>query len=120
MESIVFISQCALAAIFGFSGILKIMEPIDKLLISGLSWVARFSVNTVRLIGFLEILGALGLVLPDRLHMGAAAVPLAAGCLSCMMLLALIHHLRHKEFQMMLFSGLLLATNLFVVYAKIG
>jgi hypothetical protein len=118
MESIVFIIQCALAAIFGFSGILKIMEPIDKLLISGLTWVGRFSVNTVRLIGFFEILGALGLVLPDRLQLGAAAVSLAAWCLSCMILLAMIHHLRHKEFQMFLFCGLLLVGNLLVLYTK--
>lgn len=119
MESALLIIQGVIAAIFGFIGIVKTIEPIDKLIISGLQWVERFSPNTIRLIGFLEILGAIGIILPEILHFGFFVVPIAASCLALIMLLAIIHHLRNNEYEILYFNFLLLAGNLLVIYKKL-
>lgn len=78
-------------------GIFKLTKP-KHLLATQLSWVNDFSLLTVRLIGFSELLMGVGFVLPLFIHQLAWVVPIAAGSLCILMLMAAGHHFLKKEF----------------------
>src|SRR5699024_7450762 len=62
MNVALWIAQGLLAAMFLFAGITKTTSPKEKLEAT-LPWTARFPLRTVRLVGTVEGLAALGLVL---------------------------------------------------------
>jgi uncharacterized membrane protein len=62
-----------------------------------MAWVEDFSQGTVRLIGALEVLGALGLVLPALTGVLPWLTPLAALGLVLLMAGAVYTHLRREE-----------------------
>ena len=64
MNTAIWIAQGILAVMFAMAGVMKSTQPIDKLVKSGLNWVERVPVSTVRFIGLSELLGAVGLILP--------------------------------------------------------
>ena len=55
--------QVLLAAAFLVSGATKLLQRKEKL-VKNMAWVEDFSQGTVRIIGVLEVLGAIGIVLP--------------------------------------------------------
>ena len=54
-----------LALAFLFAGSSKLAQPKDALAKRGMAYVEDFSGTTVKLIGLAEVLGALGLILPQ-------------------------------------------------------
>src|ERR1700761_5819114 len=72
------IATIVLAVAFLGSGLMKQFVPKDKLAASGQGWAEDFSPSNIRLIGAVEILGALGLILPAVTHVAPILVPLAA------------------------------------------
>jgi hypothetical protein len=56
MNIALWIAQGILAAMFAMAGVMKSTQPIDKLMKSGLNWVERIQVSTVRIIGISELL----------------------------------------------------------------
>lgn len=60
-------------------------------------WMADLPVWQVRTIGFLEIVGAFGLVLPFVTEILPWLTPLAGGCLALVMLAAMIFHASRDE-----------------------
>nr|MDT0667550.1 DoxX family protein [Micromonospora sp. DSM 115978] len=63
MNVTLWILQGLLAAAFALAGVGKATQPKDKL-VGRLPWVEDFSQNTVRFIGVVELLAAVGLILP--------------------------------------------------------
>lgn len=63
MNIFLWVLQILLAANFAMAGILKSTQPREKLG-TRMAWVEDFSANTVRFIGVVELLGAVGLILP--------------------------------------------------------
>jgi uncharacterized membrane protein YphA (DoxX/SURF4 family) len=90
------ILQGLLAAAFAGAGVMKLTQPVEKLG-KQMTWVPRFSVPTVRFVGAVEALGAIGLILPWATGIAKVLTPLAAVGLAVTMVLAAIHHLQHKE-----------------------
>src|SRR5688500_18754188 len=88
-----------LAIAFGLAGVMKATAPREKLA-ENMDWVEDFSDRTVKLIGVMEVLGAVGLVLPAALDIAPVLTPLAASGLALMMLLAALTHARRKEYPM--------------------
>ena len=87
-----------LAAIFLLVGLGKLTQPRAKLQESGrMDWVEDFSDGQVKGIGALELLGALGLVLPWALGIAKVLTPVAALGLAAVMGGAVVTHLRRKE-----------------------
>jgi hypothetical protein len=83
MEVIVNLALWIIAGVLAFafagSGILKLVQPKDKLVASGVGgWAADWSPVSIKLIGVAEILGAIGLILPALVHVAPVLVPLAA------------------------------------------
>jgi hypothetical protein len=66
-----------------------------------MGWVNDFSQSQVRMIGLLEVLGALGVILPAATGILPWLTPLAAGGLVLTMLGAMLIHLRRKEYQVL-------------------
>jgi hypothetical protein len=98
-----------LAALFAAAGLMKLTQPKEKLAATGLAWTEDFSVGTVKLIGGLEVLAAIGLILPAVLDIATVLVPLAATGLVLLMAGAVITHIRRKEPQGVVMTLVLLA-----------
>lgn len=81
-------------------------------------WVLDFKPGTLRAIGALEILGAVGLVLPALLGIGPILVPPAAGGLALVMAGAMIMRIRRGETKAALGDGGYLALTTFVAIGR--
>lgn len=88
-------SVLALALLAG--GLMKLMQPKAKLVAAGFSWAEDFSDRAIKGIGALEVLAALGLVLPAVLDIAPVLVPLAAIGVVVLMLGAALTHARRGE-----------------------
>lgn len=97
MDIILWIVTGLLALAFLGAGALKVVRSKEQLAASGLAWTEDFSAPMVKTIGTLEILGALGLVLPALTGILPVLVPLAALGLAATMAGAVIVHLRRRE-----------------------
>ena len=118
MNTTLWIVQGVLAAMFAMAGVMKSTQPIDKLMKSGLNWAERFPLTTVRIIGLSELLGAVGLILPLTSGILPILTPISAVGLSVIMILAAVHHLKHKENKAIVFNFVLFALAVFVAYGR--
>ena len=109
-----------LAVAFLAAGLMKALKPREELAKSGLTWVEDFSPGMVKAIGVLEILAAIGLVLPALLDIAPIFVPLAAVGLVLMMIGAVIVHARRKEYQAIAPGAVLLLLSAFVAWGRFG
>lgn len=97
MEIVVWVLQILAAVAFLGAGILKIVRPKPALVASGMGWADDYSDNGVKGIGAIEVIGALGLVLPAVTGIAPILVPIAALGLAVTMALAVATHVRRKE-----------------------
>jgi len=118
MNAVTWIIQGILAVAYVMAGVMKSTQPPDKLVNLGLKWVGRLKVSTVRFIGISELLGAIGLILPEALDVYPILTPIAASGLSLLMLLASVHHLKHKEKQAAIFTFVLMLLAVFVAFER--
>ena len=108
-----------LAAAFLVAGTSKLFIPKAKLAKApGAGWVLDFSAGFVKALGAVEILGAVGLILPALLDIAPILVPLAAVGLALDMLGAAIVMFRRHEFKHMLGNLAYLALAAFVAWGR--
>jgi uncharacterized membrane protein YphA (DoxX/SURF4 family) len=119
MNVVLWIIQCVLAAMFLLAGFLKATQPREKLLAS-LPWVEDFSTRTVRLIGIVEILAAVGLILPAATGVAVILTPLAASGLAVLMVAAIATHLRRHETGAAVFNLVILVGAVLVAWGRFG
>ena len=79
--------QVLLAALFVFAGVVKLMMPADQLTAQGPAWL---SAGLLRFVSVMEILGAIGLVLPGLVGIRRELTPLAAAGLVVIMIGAVV------------------------------
>ena len=79
-----------------------------------------FSAGFVKALGAVEILGAVGLILPALLDVAPVLVPLAAIGLATIMTGAAIETFRRQEFRHMLLNLTYLALIAFVAFGRFG
>lgn len=108
-----------LAVAFLASGARKLIQPKEKLP-AGWGWVEDYSAGSIKAIGALEVLAAVGLVLPAALDIAPVLVPLAAVGLVSLMVGAIITHLRRREAQGIVVTLVLLALAVFVAWGRFG
>lgn len=119
MTIVLWVLQALLAALFGAAGVMKSVQPKEKLA-KNLPWVEDFSANTVRFIGVVEILAALGLILPAATRVAPILTPVAAVGLAVVMVLAAITHGRRKEMSGIITNVVLLALAVVVAWGRFG
>ena len=86
-----------LAALFLGTGVLKLTRSRDEIIAEGLTWAEDYSEPQLRALGWAEVLGAVGLVVPPLVGFGIVT-PIAASCLTLLTVGALVVHVRRREF----------------------
>jgi uncharacterized membrane protein YphA (DoxX/SURF4 family) len=109
-----------LAVAFLVSGVMKLVQPKEKLAAFGFGWVEDFSAGSVKAIGILEILAAVGLILPAVFDIAPVLVPLAALGVVLLMVGAIITHLRRHEAKVLASPVALLALAVLVAWGRFG
>ena len=108
-----------LAALFLLAGSTKLFIPWERLAKApGGGWVNDFSPGFVNFLGAVEILGAVGLILPALLDIAPVLVPLAAVGLGLIMIGAAIVEFRRQEFKHALVNLTYLALIAFVAWGR--
>jgi hypothetical protein len=96
MNLALWIAAGILAVAFALAGLTKLTGKREQLL-GRMPWVADYSQGQVKAIGAIEILGALGLILPGVTGIAPVLVPLAAVGLAITSVLAAVMHLRRGD-----------------------
>lgn len=107
MDLVLWVIAGILAAIFLAAGTTKLLRTKDALADAGMGWVQDFDAPALKVIGLLEMLAAIGLVLPYFVGVGVL-VPLAATGLGLLMIGAMIMHLRRREHSLVAVNAVLL------------
>jgi uncharacterized membrane protein YphA (DoxX/SURF4 family) len=119
MNVVLWVIAGVLAVAFLAAGATKLTQPKEKLATS-MGWVEDFSPGAVKLIGALEVLAAIGLVLPAVLDVVPVLVPLAAIGLVVLMAGAALTHSRRKEVPLIVVNLVLLALAAVVAWGRFG
>ncbi|MDT7791228.1 MAG: hypothetical protein QOD59_664 [Mycobacterium sp.] len=120
MNLALWIIAIVLAVAFAGSGLMKLVVPKDKLVTAGQGWAQDYSSTNIRLIGLVEVLGAVGLVLPAALHIAPILVPLAAVGLALVMVGAIVVHARRKEPMNIVVNVVLIVLAVIVALGRFG
>ncbi|MBU2074938.1 MAG: DoxX family protein [Actinobacteria bacterium] len=119
MNIFLWILAGVLAAAFLMAGAMKATQPKAKLA-ENMPWVEDFSDSQVRAIGVVEILGALGLILPAATGVAVVLTPLAAAGLALTMAGAAVVLARRKEFPNIAVNVVLGGLALLVAILRFG
>ncbi len=120
MNTVLWIITGVLAAGFLGAGLMKLAQPKEKLAASGMGWTEDFSPGTIKFIGVVEVLAAVGLILPAVLDIAPVLVPLAALGLVLTMIGAAIVHGRRGETPAIAVNAVLLILAAVVVWGRFG
>jgi uncharacterized membrane protein YphA (DoxX/SURF4 family) len=120
MNIALWIVTALLAAVFLAAGAMKVVRPKQALAEGGLAWVESFPAAGVKAIGGLEVLAAVGLVLPPLLSISPILSPAAAIGIILLMVGAAITHLRRHEPQLMGVNAAVVLVAAFVVWGRLG
>jgi putative oxidoreductase len=119
MNIILWIVQVLLAGMFTMAGSMKAFTPEKAR--SQMAWAGRHSVNFVRFTGVVEILGAVGVVLPMLTGILPGLTVAAAVGLALVQALALFtEHLPYREYKMVPINLVLLALAVFTAAGRWG
>ena len=118
MNIVLWVVQILLALAFLMAGTLKITQPIDKLA-ARMQWVNSMRPpELVRLIGTLEVLGAIGLILPAVTGIWPWLTPVAGIGLMLTMIGAAMLHARRGEAAHIAPNIILLLLAAFIVIGR--
>ncbi|GAA1899486.1 DoxX family protein [Asanoa iriomotensis] len=120
MNALLWVIAVLLAVAFVAAGVMKIVQPKEKLIETGLGWVEGFSAGNVKLIGALDALAGLGLVLPALFDVAPVLVPLAAVGIVLLMIGAIVVHGRRGETPMVIANLVLLVLAAVVAWGRFG
>ena len=97
MTIVLWIVQGLLALAFLLAGVMKTFMPLERLK-KNMAWVGNAPAGLVRFIGIVEILGALGLVLPKLTNILPQLTIAAAIGLILVIVSAVVFHATRKEY----------------------
>ena len=118
MPIAVWIVSGVLALGYLVSGATKALRPHEKLK-SRMSYVEDLRPWQVKLIGALKLLGAIGLILPELVHIAVILTPIAATGLALIQVFAIILHVRrHDPIKALPVNLVLLLLAVFVAIAR--
>src|SRR4051794_24854084 len=115
MNVALWIAAGILAAMFLLAGLMKLTKSQSDLIASGQGWAEDVPANVVKAIGALEVLGAIGVVLPGALDIATWLVAAAAIGLAVIMVGAVVTHSRRREYPNTIVNAALFAVAIFVV-----
>lgn len=113
MVIVLWIVQGLLALAFFLAGVMKTFMPLDRLK-KNMAWVGHVPAGLVRFIGIVEILGALGLILPKLTNIVPQLTIVAAIGFVLVMISAAVLHASLKEYSHISMNIVLLLLAAFI------
>ncbi len=110
------IAQILTAVLLLMGAVMKFM-PIEKIS-AMMPWTGQVPPILVRLLGLIDLLGALGLVLPDMLHVKPRLTVWAAIGTILLMLCAIFFHISRGESSVIGFNILVAALAIFIAWGR--
>ncbi len=119
MNIALWVVQVLLALVYLAAGGLKVVRPREQLVASGrFDWMKDTSDAGVKAVGAVEVLGALGLILPELTGIAPILTPVAAVGLVVVQVGALRVHLARDERQPLPANVILLLLAAFVAVGR--
>lgn len=113
------IAQLLLAFAYLTAGSIKLSQPMDVLAAMGMGYVKSLPEMFIRFVALMEVLGAIGLVLPSLTRILPGLTPAAAVGLSIVQVSAIILHASRGETAVTLPVNLvLLGLALFILWGR--
>ena len=111
-------AQILLAVAYLGAGFMKLTMPMDGLLAMGMGFVDSFPEIGVRLIGLVEVLGAIGLIVPTATRVLPVLTLLAALGFVMLQIGAMITHGSRGEYANLPVNVVLLAVAAFIFWGR--
>ncbi|MFD5827404.1 DoxX family protein [Lentzea sp. NPDC060358] len=119
MNIALWVVQGLLAAVYLAAGGMKVARSREQMIASGrFDWMKDVTDGGVKAIGAVEVLGALGLVLPWLTGIAPVLTPIAAAGLVVVQVLAARVHVKHGETQSLPVNVVLLLLAAFVAVGR--
>jgi len=118
MNIALWIGQILLAIIFAGSGSFKISQSKERLIELGQTGVVFFPLPAIRLIAALELVGAIGIIVPWATGIAPILTPLAAVGFALLMVGAAISHSLLREPRNVATNAAIFALAVFVAYGR--
>jgi len=122
MNTALWVVQVVLAIFMFMPGSLKLMNSIDELIAKGkgrMDWAEDISATNMKIIGLLEVLAAIGLILPMAIGFYPILTPLAAVGVILTMIGAISLHLkRGDEPKSWMINVVIIVLAAFVAYGR--
>jgi uncharacterized membrane protein len=110
-------AQILLAAAYGLFGSMKATQPLDQLA-AMMKWIPDFPPLFVRTLGVVEILGAIGLILPSRMRIQPRLTIIAALCIIAHQFCAVALHVSRNETDVLGLNVVLIALAAFISWGR--
>jgi uncharacterized membrane protein YphA (DoxX/SURF4 family) len=108
-----------LAIAYLAAGAMKMVRPHESLVANhSMAWAVDVAPPAVKAIGFVEVIGALGLILPQATGIAEMLTPLAACGLIVFQLAASLTHARRKEYSYLPINVVFAAAAVFVAAGR--
>jgi uncharacterized membrane protein YphA (DoxX/SURF4 family) len=120
MSIVLWILQGVLAAVFLSAGLPKIVKPKEELVAPMGEWVNSFPAPGVKLLGLVEILAAVGLVVPPLVGIAPVLSPVAAVGIIAIMAGAIVAHARESAGSKIAMNVVLAVLAAVVVWGRFG
>ena len=117
MDIALWVASILVALAFGFSGANKLLATSKYR--EEAAWAHSVAPRTVQIIGALEVLGAVGVILPEWTGVLPWLTIVAAFGLALMQLVAMGLHIRRNEYSIVPINLVLLALPLFVAFGRL-
>ena len=116
MDTILWIAQVVLALLFLLFGVTHLMRR--ETMRERVPWMWAVPREGLAVIGLLEVLAAIGLVLPSVTRIQPWLTPLAALCLAVLMVFAIVFHVRRGEMPNIVLNAILGLLAAFVAWGR--
>lgn len=118
MNTALWTVQVLLFLIFLYSGFYKSTRSAPELVAMRQTGVEGLADPLIHFIGFVELLGAAGIIFPWMLHILPILTPVTAVGFAVIMVLAAIIHIRRKEYWTAAGNTFILALSVFVAAGR--
>lgn len=110
-------AQILLAVAYGLFGSMKMLQPFDELA-KMMTWVPSMPHWFVRTLGTVEVLGAVGLILPSVTRIMPKLTVAAALCILVHQFLAVGLHVSRGEYNLLGLNALLIGLAAFIFWGR--
>jgi uncharacterized membrane protein YphA (DoxX/SURF4 family) len=114
---VLWVAQLLLAAAYGLFGSMKATQPLAQLA-SMMTWIPDFPPLFVRTLGIVEVLGAIGLILPSLTRIQPRLTVVTALCILVHQALAVALHVSKGEFNVLGLNAVLIVLAAFIFWGR--